>query len=214
MMRTAAWTRKVLGETRHAISAARGLTIIELLLVVALFGVLAAMSAPSIATLLARKRVDGTAQELASTVRYARALRLQSPQRTQIVYFQVSSGTGFTCAAVFMGLDETACDCGLAPAATCTTNALLTQQPEMLRVLQSQNSQDVRITPTASSASYLSFDRYAALPSPVGSTMSATISSNRGGSLRVDIGTTGLPVICEILDGSGQAAHPHYPACT
>lgn len=213
-MQTASWTRTGFGTAKRTVSSARGLTIIELLLVVALFGVLAAMSAPSIATLLARKRVDGTAQEVASTVRYARALRLQSPQRTQIVYFQISGGTGFTCAAVFMGLDETACDCGLAPAATCTTNALLPQQPEILRVLQSQDSQDVRITPTASSASHLSFDRYAALPSPVGSTMSATVSSNRGGSLRVDIGATGLPVICEIRGSSGQATHPHYPACT
>ncbi|MEK8027837.1 pilus assembly FimT family protein [Pseudaquabacterium rugosum] len=193
----------------------RGLTLIELLLVVALFGVLAAVSAPSIATYLARKRVDGTAQEFATTVRYARALQLQSPQRALRVFLGISSGTGFSCAGVYMANDHSTCDCGRATN-LCNTIALFTVQPEMLRMIRLPTADGVSIA-NAGTDSFLRFDELTALPYPIGANsimMSSIISSSRGGSLRVDIGPTGMPVICEIRTTGQPVLHPTYGACT
>jgi type IV fimbrial biogenesis protein FimT len=205
-------TSRIQGQADRREDRPRGLTLIELLLVVALFGVLAAVSAPSIATYLARKRVDGTAQEFATTVRYARALRLQSPQRSLHVFLGVSSGTGFSCAGVYMANVESACDCGRATN-LCNTIALLPIQPEMLRMIRLPTVDGVTIA-TAGATSILRFDQFTALPYPTGSTMSSTISSSRGGSLRVDIGPTGMPLICEIRGTGLPTLHPTYRACT
>jgi prepilin-type N-terminal cleavage/methylation domain-containing protein len=189
-----------------------GLTIIELLLVLAIFGVLASITAPSIATYIARMRVEGTAEELAATVRYARAFRLQSPQRSQQVFLGISSGTGISCAGVYIANADTVCDCGRTTSSVCTTNALLATQPEMLRIIRLENSTGVTIS-SIGRTSIMEFDRHSALPLPAGSTMKSVISSNRGGSLQVDIGPTGLPQICEIRARGSQTLHPNYSPC-
>lgn len=51
----------------------KGMTLIELLVTVVAVGILVALAAPSFTSLFARKRLEGSAQELSTDIQYARS---------------------------------------------------------------------------------------------------------------------------------------------
>jgi type IV fimbrial biogenesis protein FimT len=88
----------------------RGLTIVELMVTLAITGVLLAVAIPSMREYIARQRVLGTAKELATDLRYLRASRAQ---RTDQLRIDFGSTTDFTCYILFgRGRGGTAsCNC-------------------------------------------------------------------------------------------------------
>lgn len=88
------------------IRGARGFTLIELMVVVALASVILALAIPSFTGMLARKRMEGAALELGTDLQYARS---ESVQRNAAVGVVFSSG----CYAIYV--------MGSTDASNCTT---------------------------------------------------------------------------------------------
>jgi type IV fimbrial biogenesis protein FimT len=84
--------------------AARGFTLIELMVVVALGAILLSLAAPSFMNFLAKKRVEGVMAELVTDLQYARS---EAVQRNAIV--RVISGT--SCYAVHVAGSTAATSC-------------------------------------------------------------------------------------------------------
>ena len=75
-------------------SRQRGFTLIELMVVVALIGVLLSLAVPSFRDLLARKRMEGVALELGTDLQYARSEAVQQNTQVQVIF-------GTNCYAVY-----------------------------------------------------------------------------------------------------------------
>lgn len=93
----------ILGPTRPA-AAARGFTMIEMMVVVVLAAVLLAVAAPSFLSTLARKRLEGVAAELSTDIQYARSEAVQRNRAVGIVF-------GSNCYVVYVvgATDATSC---------------------------------------------------------------------------------------------------------
>jgi type II secretion system protein H len=64
----------------------RGMTLIELIVVIAIVGVFAALAAPSFTGFLAKKRADGAFSELVTDLQYARTEAVQRNKPAQVTF--------------------------------------------------------------------------------------------------------------------------------
>jgi type IV fimbrial biogenesis protein FimT len=120
-------------------AAIRGFTMIELLVVVALVAIILAIAVPSFTSILARKRLEGVASELATDIQYARSEAAQRNAAVGVVF-------GTTCYAVYV--------LGTTDATNCTT--LGTGAVE-LKTVQIGGGTGLAFTPTVSGA-FIAFD--------------------------------------------------------
>jgi type IV fimbrial biogenesis protein FimT len=96
----------------------RGFTVIELMTTIVIAGVLLVLALPSFNDLMARRRVQGQANELLSDLAYAKS---EAVQRNREVLLQTDPG-GVTCWTVAVMPDPPAgsCDCTAAPGSRCS----------------------------------------------------------------------------------------------
>lgn len=127
-------------------SASRGLTAIELLTVVAVLAILAAIGIPSYQDFTDKRRLEGAAHQYASHLHWARSQAVQSGQTVRI---KVESAAGGACYAIYRAGDG-ACSC-LNPDGICDSgNAplLVARFPSDARVaISSHGSAERRIDP-------------------------------------------------------------------
>ena len=71
---------------RTLVRRARGFTLIELMVVVALVSVILTLVMPSFTGLLARKRLEGVASELGTDLQYARSEAVQRNARVRVIF--------------------------------------------------------------------------------------------------------------------------------
>ena len=117
--------------------AARGLTVIELIVVVAVSAVLIAIAAPSLTELIATQRLRSINAELITDMQYARGMAISRNSINVRVQFQRSST--MSCYVIFLGSFRARCDCTLQPGSVCV-NA------EEVRTTQILSSTDVQVT--------------------------------------------------------------------
>ena len=178
-----------------------GLTLVELMVTVAITAVLIAVAVPSMQQMIAKRRVAGVVNELATDLRYLRSL---SVQKAVMVQLDFGSNSASTCYVLSTNefVDIADCDCtdptscnGVGPAATAVKTVTL-QRSDGVTV--SSNGSPIRFTGPGAMP-YLLYGS---------ATITATVSSSLGGVARVWTNATGRAFSCSV---SGQESS--FPAC-
>jgi len=119
----------------------RGLTLVELMIVITVIAVLLLLAAPSFFSLIETQRLRGVNQELLTDVQFARTEALRRGERVGVRFGSAGSGaTAIDCYTIFRGngLD---CDCSRPPGQACTT------QGDELRTVQIPARLGVQLRP-------------------------------------------------------------------
>lgn len=182
----------------------RGLSLMELLVGLAIVGVLLAVAAPSMYEFIMRKRVQGTADELLGDLRLMRSTQAQ---RNAKVAIRFGSTASMSCYAVYQFSEVGRyCDCTLADASMCAGSA--TTRAVLIKAVKWPNSQSIRVEPNSGSATEVLLESVTGLPEG-GSSLNVDISANSGGRVRVLTSPTFRASACSV---SGHAAQ--YPSCS
>lgn len=169
-----------------------GFTLVELMVVVAILSVLMAIALPSARDFVARKRLEGVAQELATDLRLLKSHQIQNrpgsgtsisfgANSDKVCYMLYARGNG----------DVEHCDCGLSAEQMCGA-AGTPGRPEPIRQVDIPVSTGITISATPAR---LTLNSYNGLPM-FNRTLSVTLSRSGAGEIVVSTTPTGVPSVC------------------
>ncbi len=188
---------------RHPSTRAAGVTLVELMVALAIVAVLVAMALPSMRDLVARKRLEGVAQELMTDLRLLKSHQIQNRPNTGTA-IGFSSNDTKACYMLFVkGNNVENCDCGMAADAMCGAADAGGLRPVPIRQVDIPVA--TGITLTASRAT-LAVGGYNGMPQ-FNRTVSVTLRSSAGGEIRVSTNATGMPSICSVSGSFGAIKH-------
>ena len=147
----------------------RGLTLLEVAIVLAVIAVLAALALPDVGRRMERQRLQFAAQSLAADLTDA---RFEAARRSQDMYVQAQMGTDW-CWAV-----SAATDCGCGQAQSCQIHRVAAATHRGVRLTQGMV---VRLTSDGAAQ---------------GSHAVALLESSRGDRLQVDVSPLGRARVC------------------
>jgi prepilin-type N-terminal cleavage/methylation domain-containing protein len=164
---------------------AQGLTMIELLVVVAVIGVLVALTAPSMRDLISKQRVAGINAELVTDLQFARSeaarrnrrvfVKLDPVQRCYVIYTDVATGN---------------CDCSRTPGVdVCTGEA----GREEIKTVKVPASNGISLAASSATGPIIRFEQLSGLPLPT--EFEVTVSGTHA-QLRTFVNPTGRPSVC------------------
>jgi type IV fimbrial biogenesis protein FimT len=99
--------------------AARGWTLVEVLVVLALVGILAAVALPSFARMLVRRHLEGVAAQVGTDLQYLRSEAIARNAAVRIRFVATAAGS---CYVIHTGAEQ-GCTCDMA-AASCQAGAI------------------------------------------------------------------------------------------
>lgn len=116
-----------------------GLTLVEVLLVVAVLGVVVALAAPSFKNMILMQRLRGVSSELVTDFQFARA---EAAARRDFVRIAFRSNADLSCYTIYAAPDNTLpCDCRLGASGACSVNRT------QIKTVQVPNSLGVTVAP-------------------------------------------------------------------
>lgn len=180
---------------------ATGFTMIELMVVVALTGIILALAAPSFTDFLAKKRVEGIASELDTDVQFARS---ESVRRNTAV--RISFGSANHCYVIHT-VGSTASSCNTTGASTIGTGAT------ELKTVQLPGSGPISLS-REDELNYIEFDPVRAMASSDAGDSPYwvdVVGSNGGWTLRPEVSKVGRVRIC---NRSSNGKPTNYKACS
>lgn len=167
--------------------------------------VLAAIAVPSMRELIARKRLEGIAAELATDLRYLRSVQIERGgriNRRMGIRFSTST-TGGSCYVLYEEDPAfgASCNCNNEPA--CTPDERFE-----LKTVKLSASSGMQITAVPSTL-YLTGS--GGLPAG-DQTLRVSVSATQGGSIRIDTNQVARPSMCSVTGHhSGMSACPTQP---
>lgn len=168
----------------------RGFTLVELMVTLAIAALLAAIAVPSMREFIARKRVEGVAQELVTDLRY---LKSQQVQRNEPVVIRFGSTASTTCYILYtLGSQRGDCDCTRTGQPVCTQG--VTGPSEELKTVILPRSRGVTVT---SAPTMLVLGGFNGLPLG-GVTIRAAVASTVGGEVRVSTNAAMRSDLCSV----------------
>lgn len=170
----------------------RGVTLVELMVVLAIAAVLLAIALPSARDFVARKRLEGVAQELASDLRLLKAHQIQNrPGNGTAILF--SHNDSKICYMLYRpGNGRTAhCDCGLDPEQMCGKAGEF-GNPVPIRQVDIPKSTGITFTPDPD---VLVVNGHHGLPM-FEEALHISVKGARVGEIQVSNSPTGVPSIC------------------
>ena len=185
----------------HRPARGAGFTMIELMIVMVIMAVLLAVAVPSMREFVARKRVEGVAQELATDLKFLKSRQLQ---RNQFVGLLFNSNATNTCYSLYeIGPADNNCDCTRPPGTACPNPGNPGSSVELKTVVLPRSS-GITLSSAPNLLRLFGFNA-----SPIGNTtIQATVQSTLGGSVRVSTNALVVPVMCSV-SGSWNS----LPAC-
>lgn len=182
---------------RQRRAVAPGFTLIEVMITLVILAVLLAIAVPSMREFVARKRVEGIAQELATDLRL---LKSQQIQRRRSVGILFGSNDSVTCYSLyFIGTGDENCDCTIGNGPVCGNPARVQGSAEIKTVVVPRNS-GVTVSSNPQLLRLFGFNGM-----PIGNTtIQASVQGSSGGTVRVSTNTAAMPVICSV-SGSESA---------
>lgn len=207
-----------LGPARRRGGAARGFTVIELMVVVALVAVILALAAPSMYDYLVRQRVAGVAAELMTDLQFARTEAV-TRNRNVWVTFRTDDAAGrppMTCYTIHTLGAVGECDCRKPIGSACDAVAEIQE----IKTVQLLRSTHVELQPPDWPANQLLFSAARGLAGWQGHFATdpgytsdwhdyeVDIASARSGVLRARVNLTGRPQLC-----SPNGSISGVPAC-
>jgi type IV fimbrial biogenesis protein FimT len=174
--------------------AARGFTVVELMVVVMVAGILLALAVPSMREFMARQRVKAVNAELVTDLQYARSESI-ARNRTVSVRFRADDGR-MTCYTIHtVGTAVGRCDCRRPLGTACDAVAGL----EELKTVQLLRSTTVTLQPPAAPLNSVNFSEPQGLSNR--NDFRVTVASSLSGALRTSTNLFGRPQVCS-PDGS------------
>jgi len=153
-----------------------GFTLIELMIVIAVLGVLTAIALPSFQSTLERRRLVGATDILYANLQYARS---EAIKQNQAVQFSFSTGTWC------YGIDDDGANCDCTSPASCTVDTVQ-------KVVNGSDYQNVTIATTNFAGTSFTFNSRQGIPSDDGTFtltingQSKSVSVNPVGRIKVD----------------------------
>jgi type IV fimbrial biogenesis protein FimT len=187
---------------RRRQAVAPGFTLIELMITLVILAVLLAIAVPSMREFVARKRVEGIAQELATDLRY---LRAQQIQRSAPVRIRFGSTDTMSCYVLYVwGAAGVNCNCTRAEGAVCG-NADAAGASQEIKTVIVPKSTGVEVTSEPALLTLLGFN---GLPDG-NTTILASVRSAVGGEVRVTTNSTAKPSLCSV--SGSESTIPRCP---
>ncbi len=182
-------------------ATAIGFTLVELLIGVAILGVLLALAAPSLADFINRRRVETVAAELATDLAYTKT---EVVARTEDVFIRFNSNSEMTCYSITYLSGIGSCDCRRAAGTSCGGGLSSAYE---LKLTQLRKSLGVTMTP---SMTYSPFGFSPPLMTPSHADFYVTVAGSRGSTLLVKVNPAGRISTCS---PSGSGNIPGYQIC-
>lgn len=118
---------------------ARGFTLVELLIVIAVAGVLVTLAAPSLRDFILLQRLKSVNAQLVTDLQYARSEAVARNQYARLIFLRNET---LSCYVIFTSpANSTRCDCRLAPGSRCASPM------QEIRTVQLLESDSVRVGP-------------------------------------------------------------------
>lgn len=180
---------------RRAGCRAAGVTLVELMVTLGIVAILLAIAIPSMREFVARKRLEGIAQELVTDLRLVKAHQIQNRPNTGTA-IGFSSNSDKACYILFVrGNNVENCDCGQSAETMCGPANAGGVRPAPIRQVDIPVSTGISMVATPIST--LAMIGYNAMPQ-LNRVVQVTISSPVAGEIRVSTNITGVPSICSV----------------
>lgn len=181
----------------HRADPQSGLTLVELLVAVAIMGIVLTLAVPAFNDLIARERLRGTHAQLLADLKYARS---EAVQRNEAVRIDFRSSTTMVCYSIYAVASGGMCNC-LLGSEQCLAGPYGASLP-LLKLVQLPLSRGVALSTNASS---VTVDPTRAAHSRA---LTITLTSARGSQLVTTVSDRGLVSTC-----SPDASMSGVPAC-
>lgn len=177
----------------NVIRKSRGVTLVELLMVLVVLGVLATVVAPSFRGMMVRQRVQGIHDQLVTDFQLARSEQAARTNATTPIQVAVTFGSNAQLTCYTIHTVGAACNCTSTPGAACAPGA------QEIRTVQVQRAQGVTLAASSASGTVVTFSPPQGAATPTDLTV--TVQGDPSGQLRTEVGGVGRLSVCS-PDGS------------
>ena len=141
---------------RHSHMRERGLTLIELMVVVAVAAVILLLAAPSFRDLILMQRLKAVNAQVVADVAFARSEAISRGNFVQVRFQSISGASGMSCYIIYSRIDSLnspLCDCTAVAGSRCTD-----ARTGEIRTVQLLNSESVKVTTPTGAVSHFTLD--------------------------------------------------------